>query len=96
MSGMAQVNRAFFKGLAGKASCQGCTMVYERGTDGKQKQRLMCHVTLPNGEQTIVTDLFDGRADLVNAAEKLAGQFASAEIEATALPKRWEPARGKV
>lgn len=93
---MAIVNRAFAKALAGKASSDGCVMVWERGDDGKQRQRLTCEVTLPSGEHVTVTDLFDGRADLVAAAEKLAGQFVAAETPAGATPTRWEPTRGRL
>jgi hypothetical protein len=73
---MASVNRAFAKALAGKASADGCVMVWERGDDGRQRQRLTCFVTVGNEQKTLTT-LVDGRADLVAAAEKLAADFAT-------------------
>lgn len=87
---MAAVNRVFAKALAGKASADGCIMVWERGDDGKQRQRLTCFVTLPNGEKATVTDLFDGRADLVAAAEKLATTFAASEKLAAPARRIWD------
>jgi len=41
-----------------------------------QRQRLTCVATPPSGHYEIVTGLFDGRADLANAARKLASDFA--------------------
>jgi hypothetical protein len=77
MSNMATVNRAFIKALDGKASADGIIMVYERGDDGKQRQRLTGFITV-GGTRKTVTGLFDGRADLVAAAEQLAAEFAAA------------------
>jgi hypothetical protein len=72
---MATINRAFNKALAGKASSAGCIMVWERGDDGKQRQRLSCDVTTPNGQTQTLTGLYDGRADITKAAEQLAADF---------------------
>jgi hypothetical protein len=73
---MSQVNRAFVEGLGSKATSGGCSMTWERGCDGVQRQRLTCVATPPSGQYEIVTGLFDGRADLANAARKLASDFA--------------------
>jgi hypothetical protein len=78
---MSKVNRAFAEALKGKASVDGCTMVWERGDDGVQRQRLTCFITVGDQPRT-VTGLFDGRADLVGAALKLASEFtADTKIE---------------
>lgn len=92
MSGMAAVTRAFVKALEGRASADGCIMVWERGDDGKQRQRLTGFVTLPNGEKATVTGLFDGRADLVAAAEKLAADFAASKGLQSAARTVWDAA----
>lgn len=87
---MATVNRAFAKAMAGKASVEGVIMVWERGDDGKQRQRLTAFVTLANGGRTTVTGLFDGRADLVAAAEKLAAEFTADKKLTKAAPQVWD------
>jgi hypothetical protein len=69
----ATINRTFAKALAGKATSDGCTIRWECGEDGNQRQRLTWAITFPNGEQTTVTGLYDGRADLVAATDQLAG-----------------------
>lgn len=73
---MRDVHKSFSAGLAGKASCvNGCTMTWERGEDGKQRQRISCAVTLPDGSTSVVSGLFDGQANLAVEAEKLASAF---------------------
>jgi hypothetical protein len=76
---MATVNRAFIGALAGKAAAEGILMMWERGGDGKQRQRLTGFVRLPNGVLETVTGLFDGNADLVAAAEGLANDFVASK-----------------
>jgi hypothetical protein len=75
---MATVNRAFAKALAGKATAEGCVMVWERGDDGKQRQRLTGFVRLPDGNKVTLTRLLDGQADLVAAAVKMANEMIEA------------------
>ena len=71
---IAAINRAFNKALAGKASSAGCVMRWERGEDGRQRQRLTCEVST-DGETTMLTGLYDGQADLTTAAEQLAADY---------------------
>jgi hypothetical protein len=71
---IAAINRAFNKALDGKASSGGCVMRWERGDDGKQRQRLTCEVTA-GSETATLTGLYDGRADLTAAAEQLAAEY---------------------
>lgn len=72
---MASVNRHFQHVIGNAAASRGCTMEYERGEDGKQRQRLTCTVVLPNGDEQTVSGLYDGDADLVLAADHLANEF---------------------
>ncbi len=93
MSGMATVNRAFAKALArGNASSEGCTLTYERGEDGKQRQRLRCLVRRADGSLEQLTILIDGRADPVAAAEKLAADYVSTEQIQRTAPTQWDGA----
>lgn len=86
---MAAVNRAFAEAMKGKAGVDGCVMVWERGDDGKQRQRLTCFVTVGNVQKT-VTGLFDGRADLVAAALKLAADFTTDNKIAAPARETWD------
>lgn len=73
---MSKVNRAFREGLGGKATLNRCVMAWERSKGGVQRQRLSCLVEPPGGGFETVSGLFDGRADLAEAARKLAADYA--------------------
>ena len=71
---MSKVSRAFSAALTGKAASEGCTMIWERGDDGKKRQRLTCGFARPSGERGTVTGLYEGSHDLEAAAYELASR----------------------
>ena len=74
--GMADVNRAFSKGLGAKGSCAGGVMTYENDGKGKRhNNRLTFIVSKPDGSQAEVSDAFPASADPVTKARELGEAF---------------------
>lgn len=75
--GIADVRRAVEKGLAGKATCSGCTLSYEKGE--QPGQRLI--VTIHHGNQVAeVSRLVPHGTNIVDQAQQIGVEYA-ADIE---------------
>jgi hypothetical protein len=72
--GIADVRRAFDKGLAGKAACVGATMRYAKGDNPGQLLRFDVH--LKNGSAQVVEGVVPHNTDINEQARQMGATFA--------------------
>lgn len=74
--GMADVTRAFSRGLGAKGTCNASAMTYENDEQGKRSlNRLTFNVMTPAGTPALVSEVFPASDDPVAKAHEMGSAF---------------------